>query len=78
MVLNCFDIQFQYYPGSQLYCFIFSLSRQGSALIYLFVPFQVREAPSKVSEKLAKMDDEVFNAYEEANDLEKVLKDLTK
>ena len=37
----------------------------------------MKEARSKVSEKLAKMHDEVLNAHEESKDLEKVLKDLT-
>ena len=77
-MLDCLDIQFQDYPGSRLYCFIFFSPRQRSALIYLFVSFQVKEARSKVSEKLAKMHDEVLNANEESKDLEKVLKDLTK
>ncbi|KAG6737625.1 hypothetical protein POTOM_059153 [Populus tomentosa] len=39
---------------------------------------RVKEARTNVSEKLAKMYDEVLNAYEESKDLEKVLKDLTK
>ena len=38
----------------------------------------MKEARSKVFEKLAKMHDEVLNAHEESKDLEKVLKDLTK
>ncbi|KAG6737619.1 hypothetical protein POTOM_059147 [Populus tomentosa] len=39
---------------------------------------EVKEARTNVSEKLAKMYDEVLNAYEESKDLEKMLKDLTK
>ncbi|XP_011043957.1 PREDICTED: structural maintenance of chromosomes protein 3 isoform X1 [Populus euphratica] len=39
---------------------------------------EVEEARSKVSEKSAKMYNDVLNAHEESKDLEKVLKDLTK
>ncbi|KAF9676305.1 hypothetical protein SADUNF_Sadunf09G0125000 [Salix dunnii] len=39
---------------------------------------EVEEARSKISEKSAKMYNEVLNAHEESRDLEKVLKDLTK
>ena len=36
----------------------------------------MKEARSNVSEKLAKMYDEVLNAYEESKDLEKISKIL--
>ncbi|KAI5577776.1 hypothetical protein Peur_035630 [Populus x canadensis] len=39
---------------------------------------EVEDARSKVSEKSAKMYNDVLNAHEESKDLEKVLKDLTK
>ncbi|KAG6752966.1 hypothetical protein POTOM_043008 [Populus tomentosa] len=46
-------------------------------MILLVIIDVVKEARSKVSEKLAKMHDGVLNAHEESKDLEKVLKDLT-
>ncbi|KAG6737624.1 hypothetical protein POTOM_059152 [Populus tomentosa] len=48
------------------------LKRAGQKLL------EVKEARTNVSEKLAKMYNEVLSAYEESKDLEKVLKDLTK